>query len=260
MYTELILASPFTRILNPSTTVRCEHIAREGGFHGQAHPHYLDVVSSIQVMEWIGVRLHPFSCQAFGMSLPKNIEREGGKSFSDLRATMVHFPEFSQDLEKHRSCWRLHFRYRSNDNSASLAYCTGQRLQVDRQLTESTKRLSIRLPMRGPRPRQRFDFPLYFPEAYRSSIGGLNDTHEGFRQRFNGVASANRDKKGEEERENGEEATEYLPGHRKPKSKRGIHDGRKRSRSWHGLKKQSARRQSWDKKKRRLSEKTDETF
>lgn len=30
MYIELILASPFAKILNPSTTVRCELIAGEG--------------------------------------------------------------------------------------------------------------------------------------------------------------------------------------------------------------------------------------
>lgn len=29
MYIELILASPFARILDPSTTIRCEHIAGE---------------------------------------------------------------------------------------------------------------------------------------------------------------------------------------------------------------------------------------
>ena len=107
MYIELILASLFARILDSSTTIRCEHIAGEDVPPKEVHPHYLDVVSSIQVKEWIGSCLHPFSCQAFGLSLQKAMEGERREPSLDLRATLGHLPEFGQDLKKHRSCWRL---------------------------------------------------------------------------------------------------------------------------------------------------------
>jgi hypothetical protein len=102
----LILASPLTRLLNPSTTVRCEHITGGGGVNPpkKEHPHYLDVVSSIQVKEWIGSCLYPFSCQGFGLSLQENLKGERPKPSLDPRVTLGHLPEFGQDLEKHRSC------------------------------------------------------------------------------------------------------------------------------------------------------------
>lgn len=101
MYIELVLASPFTRILNPSTTVRCEHIAGEGSLPKKVHSHYLDVVSSIQLVEWIGSCLHPFSCQGFGLSLHERMKEEKWEPSLDLRVTLDHFPDFGQDLEKH---------------------------------------------------------------------------------------------------------------------------------------------------------------
>jgi hypothetical protein len=40
MYIRLILASPFERILNPSTTIRCEPVAEEDAPPKEKHPHH----------------------------------------------------------------------------------------------------------------------------------------------------------------------------------------------------------------------------
>jgi hypothetical protein len=165
IYIMFILASPLTRLLNPSTTVRCEHIAGGANPPKEERPHYLDVVSSIQVKEWIGSCLYPFSCQDFGLSLQENLEGERPEPSLDLRVTLGHLPEFGQDLEKHRSCWRLWIRPQSRDSFACFTSFIGQRLKVGPQLTKCPQRLGKRLPRRGHCLHQRYDVALYYPEA-----------------------------------------------------------------------------------------------
>ncbi|KAI4605370.1 hypothetical protein J4E80_010633 [Alternaria sp. BMP 0032] len=122
------------------------------------------LLSSIQVKEWIGSCLYPFSGQGFGLSIQENLEGEGLKPPLDLRVAF-RFPEFSQDLEKDRKGWLLSIRLQSRDNFANLVSIFGQHQKVSPQLLKCPQCLGKWLPRRGQCHPQHCDVALYCPEV-----------------------------------------------------------------------------------------------